>query len=184
MCVTHKVSPCLCLPPTGSLFPLPPQDRAHALHHLLHVWKPMCSGQVSVHNNTLQRLRCDSDRLILDINFKRKLSVEVPIHPGHSYPRGRWIRSNQVQLLPIRRPRGYSICSCTTLFHSTMFLMGPLKQLKRMCDKTRALATAIMIVSAQTYIAFSFPFLYSSTRSITDLPPRSSSACRLLKENE
>ncbi|KAA8589703.1 hypothetical protein FQN60_013068 [Etheostoma spectabile] len=28
---------------------------------------------------------------------------------------------------------------------STMFLMGPMKQLKRMCDKTRALATAIMI---------------------------------------
>ncbi|KAB5584554.1 hypothetical protein PHYPO_G00108910 [Pangasianodon hypophthalmus] len=28
---------------------------------------------------------------------------------------------------------------------STMFLMGPLKQLKRMCDKTRALATAVMI---------------------------------------
>ncbi|KAK1798863.1 hypothetical protein P4O66_007147, partial [Electrophorus voltai] len=28
---------------------------------------------------------------------------------------------------------------------STMFLMGPLKQVKRMCDKTRALATAIMI---------------------------------------
>ncbi|KAG7457385.1 vesicle transport protein SFT2B-like [Solea senegalensis] len=28
---------------------------------------------------------------------------------------------------------------------STMFLMGPLKQLKRMCDKTRALATTIMI---------------------------------------
>ncbi|KTF91842.1 hypothetical protein cypCar_00035995 [Cyprinus carpio] len=28
---------------------------------------------------------------------------------------------------------------------STMFLMGPLKQLKRMCDKTRALATGIMI---------------------------------------
>ncbi|XP_061743946.1 vesicle transport protein SFT2B-like isoform X3 [Nerophis ophidion] len=28
---------------------------------------------------------------------------------------------------------------------STMFLMGPVKQLKRMCDKTRALATAIMI---------------------------------------
>ncbi|CAB1439293.1 unnamed protein product [Pleuronectes platessa] len=28
---------------------------------------------------------------------------------------------------------------------STMFLMGPLKQLKKMCDKTRALATAIMI---------------------------------------
>ncbi|XP_069006062.1 SFT2 domain containing 2a [Embiotoca jacksoni] len=28
---------------------------------------------------------------------------------------------------------------------STMFLMGPVKQLRRMCDKTRALATAIMI---------------------------------------
>ncbi|KAJ0032119.1 hypothetical protein NQD34_002200 [Periophthalmus magnuspinnatus] len=28
---------------------------------------------------------------------------------------------------------------------STMFLMGPMKQLKRMCDKTRALATTIMI---------------------------------------
>uniref|UniRef100_A0A8C6TT99 Vesicle transport protein n=1 Tax=Neogobius melanostomus TaxID=47308 RepID=A0A8C6TT99_9GOBI len=28
---------------------------------------------------------------------------------------------------------------------STMFLMGPMKQLKRMCDKTRAVATAIMI---------------------------------------
>ncbi|XP_034439179.1 SFT2 domain containing 2a [Hippoglossus hippoglossus] len=28
---------------------------------------------------------------------------------------------------------------------STMFLMGPMKQLKKMCDKTRALATAIMI---------------------------------------
>lgn len=28
-----------------------------------------------------------------------------------------------------------------------MFLMGPVKQLKRMCDKTRALATTIMIVS-------------------------------------
>ncbi|XP_060774777.1 SFT2 domain containing 2b [Neoarius graeffei] len=29
---------------------------------------------------------------------------------------------------------------------STMFLMGPWKQLKRMCDKTRALATAVMII--------------------------------------
>uniref|UniRef100_A0A9J7YAS0 Vesicle transport protein n=1 Tax=Cyprinus carpio carpio TaxID=630221 RepID=A0A9J7YAS0_CYPCA len=28
---------------------------------------------------------------------------------------------------------------------STMFLMGPLKQLKRMCDKTRAFATIVMI---------------------------------------
>ncbi|XP_036395830.1 vesicle transport protein SFT2B-like [Megalops cyprinoides] len=29
---------------------------------------------------------------------------------------------------------------------STMFLLGPLKQLKRMCDKTRALATIIMLL--------------------------------------
>ncbi|KAM8875389.1 SFT2 domain containing 2a isoform 1-T1 [Spinachia spinachia] len=28
---------------------------------------------------------------------------------------------------------------------STMFLMGPMKQLKRMCDKTRALASALML---------------------------------------
>uniref|UniRef100_A0AAX7VDH2 Vesicle transport protein n=1 Tax=Astatotilapia calliptera TaxID=8154 RepID=A0AAX7VDH2_ASTCA len=28
---------------------------------------------------------------------------------------------------------------------STMFLMGPMKQLKRMCDKTRALATTLML---------------------------------------
>ncbi|XP_028857151.1 SFT2 domain containing 2a isoform X2 [Denticeps clupeoides] len=28
---------------------------------------------------------------------------------------------------------------------STMFLMGPVKQLKRMCDKTRAFATAVML---------------------------------------
>ncbi|XP_028300625.1 SFT2 domain containing 2a [Gouania willdenowi] len=34
-----------------------------------------------------------------------------------------------------------NICS----LGSTMFLMGPVKQLKRMCDKTRALATTIMI---------------------------------------
>uniref|UniRef100_A0A3P9D037 Vesicle transport protein n=1 Tax=Maylandia zebra TaxID=106582 RepID=A0A3P9D037_9CICH len=27
----------------------------------------------------------------------------------------------------------------------TMFLMGPMKQLKRMCDKTRALATTLML---------------------------------------
>uniref|UniRef100_A0A3P9D1C0 Vesicle transport protein n=1 Tax=Maylandia zebra TaxID=106582 RepID=A0A3P9D1C0_9CICH len=32
---------------------------------------------------------------------------------------------------------------------STMFLMGPMKQLKRMCDKTRALATTLMLVSAK-----------------------------------
>ncbi|XP_028977588.2 SFT2 domain containing 2a [Esox lucius] len=32
----------------------------------------------------------------------------------------------------------FSLCS-------TMFLMGPIKQLKRMCDKTRALATTIML---------------------------------------
>ncbi|XP_071398302.1 vesicle transport protein SFT2B-like [Centroberyx affinis] len=29
---------------------------------------------------------------------------------------------------------------------STMFLMGPLKQLKRMCAKERALATAVMLI--------------------------------------
>ncbi|KAL1023426.1 hypothetical protein UPYG_G00040670 [Umbra pygmaea] len=34
-----------------------------------------------------------------------------------------------------------NICSLC----STMFLMGPVKQLKRMCDKTRALATTIML---------------------------------------
>ncbi|XP_056109987.1 SFT2 domain containing 2a [Rhinichthys klamathensis goyatoka] len=34
-----------------------------------------------------------------------------------------------------------NICSLV----STMFLMGPLKQLKRMCDKTRAFATIVMI---------------------------------------
>ncbi|XP_036401376.1 vesicle transport protein SFT2B-like [Megalops cyprinoides] len=28
---------------------------------------------------------------------------------------------------------------------STMFLMGPVKQLKKMCEKTRALATAVML---------------------------------------
>lgn len=33
------------------------------------------------------------------------------------------------------------------LLYSTLFLMGPMKQLKRMCDKTRALATTIMLVS-------------------------------------
>uniref|UniRef100_A0A3Q0QTB9 Vesicle transport protein n=1 Tax=Amphilophus citrinellus TaxID=61819 RepID=A0A3Q0QTB9_AMPCI len=35
---------------------------------------------------------------------------------------------------------------------STMFLMGPMKQLKRMCDKTRALATTIMLVSNTLHI--------------------------------
>ncbi|KAI4877434.1 hypothetical protein NFI96_032677, partial [Prochilodus magdalenae] len=34
-----------------------------------------------------------------------------------------------------------NICSLA----STMFLMGPMKQLKRMCDKTRAFATVVMI---------------------------------------
>ncbi|KAG5276459.1 hypothetical protein AALO_G00132300 [Alosa alosa] len=34
-----------------------------------------------------------------------------------------------------------NVCSLA----STMFLMGPLKQLKRMCDKTRFFATAVMI---------------------------------------
>ncbi|XP_043097271.1 SFT2 domain containing 2a [Puntigrus tetrazona] len=34
-----------------------------------------------------------------------------------------------------------NICSLV----STMFLMGPVKQLKRMCDKTRAFATVVML---------------------------------------
>ncbi|XP_051561924.1 SFT2 domain containing 2a isoform X2 [Myxocyprinus asiaticus] len=34
-----------------------------------------------------------------------------------------------------------NVCSLV----STMFLMGPIKQLKRMCDKTRAFATVVMI---------------------------------------
>ncbi|XP_051753414.1 SFT2 domain containing 2b [Ctenopharyngodon idella] len=38
----------------------------------------------------------------------------------------------------------YSLGNIASIL-STMFLMGPLKQLKRMCDKTRALATGIMI---------------------------------------
>uniref|UniRef100_A0A673GZI5 Vesicle transport protein n=1 Tax=Sinocyclocheilus rhinocerous TaxID=307959 RepID=A0A673GZI5_9TELE len=38
----------------------------------------------------------------------------------------------------------YSLGNIASLL-STMFLTGPLKQLKRMCDKTRALATGIMI---------------------------------------
>jgi len=38
------------------------------------------------------------------------------------------------------------------ILFSTMFLMGPLKQLKRMCDKSRALATGIMIVRIHTHI--------------------------------
>ncbi|XP_031695153.1 SFT2 domain containing 2a [Anarhichas minor] len=38
----------------------------------------------------------------------------------------------------------YTLGNLCTL-GSTMFLMGPMKQVKRMCDKTRALATALMI---------------------------------------
>uniref|UniRef100_A0A3B4G569 Vesicle transport protein n=1 Tax=Pundamilia nyererei TaxID=303518 RepID=A0A3B4G569_9CICH len=34
---------------------------------------------------------------------------------------------------------------------STMFLMGPMNQLKRMCDKTRALATTLMLVSWKNF---------------------------------
>ncbi|XP_066562123.1 vesicle transport protein SFT2B [Amia ocellicauda] len=39
----------------------------------------------------------------------------------------------------------YTFGNIASLF-STMFLMGPLKQLKRMCELTRALATAVMLV--------------------------------------
>ncbi|KAM6938043.1 SFT2 domain containing 2a [Lycodopsis pacificus] len=38
----------------------------------------------------------------------------------------------------------YTLGNLCTLA-STMFLMGPMKQVKRMCDKTRALATTLMI---------------------------------------
>ncbi|KAK5931371.1 hypothetical protein CgunFtcFv8_027524 [Champsocephalus gunnari] len=38
----------------------------------------------------------------------------------------------------------YTLGNICTL-GSTMFLMGPLRQLKKMCDKTRALATTLMI---------------------------------------
>ncbi|XP_012683696.1 SFT2 domain containing 2a [Clupea harengus] len=38
----------------------------------------------------------------------------------------------------------YTFGNVCSLF-STMFLMGPLRQLKRMCDKTRAFATAVML---------------------------------------
>ncbi|KAK1796671.1 hypothetical protein P4O66_009694 [Electrophorus voltai] len=38
----------------------------------------------------------------------------------------------------------YTFGNICCLF-STMFLMGPMKQLKRMCDKTRAFATTVMI---------------------------------------
>ncbi|TSK62668.1 Vesicle transport protein SFT2B [Bagarius yarrelli] len=49
---------------------------------------------------------------------------------------------------------------------STMFLMGPLKQVKRMCDKTRALATAIMIWRVELGTSLAPPL--EGTRS---LPP-------------
>ncbi|KAI9540580.1 hypothetical protein NQZ68_039524, partial [Dissostichus eleginoides] len=39
----------------------------------------------------------------------------------------------------------YSVGNISALF-STMFLMGPLRQLKSMCAKERAIATAIMMV--------------------------------------
>lgn len=51
-----------------------------------------------------------------------------------------WVPRNGLTLFAVF----YSLGNISTLL-STMFLMGPLKQVKRMCDKTRALATAIMI---------------------------------------
>ncbi|KAF3834628.1 hypothetical protein F7725_027186 [Dissostichus mawsoni] len=35
--------------------------------------------------------------------------------------------------------------ACFVVGGVTMFLMGPMRQLKKMCDKTRALATTLMI---------------------------------------
>uniref|UniRef100_A0A671SQ15 Vesicle transport protein n=1 Tax=Sinocyclocheilus anshuiensis TaxID=1608454 RepID=A0A671SQ15_9TELE len=43
-----------------------------------------------------------------------------------------------------------NICSLV----STMFLMGPLKQLKRMCDKTRAFATVVMLMVQYYWMLF------------------------------
>ncbi|NXD27997.1 SFT2B protein, partial [Spelaeornis formosus] len=37
--------------------------------------------------------------------------------------------------------------SSRLVFHSTMFLMGPMKQLKRMFEPTRLIATIVMLVS-------------------------------------
>ncbi|KAG9348916.1 hypothetical protein JZ751_029233 [Albula glossodonta] len=47
---------------------------------------------------------------------------------------------------------------------STMFLMGPLKQLKKMCEKTRALASAIMLTCLALTLCAAFwvwPILHS-----------------------
>uniref|UniRef100_A0A672KTG9 Vesicle transport protein n=1 Tax=Sinocyclocheilus grahami TaxID=75366 RepID=A0A672KTG9_SINGR len=38
------------------------------------------------------------------------------------------------------------ISFCVTLFHSTCFLMGPFKQLKRMFEPTRLIATIMMLL--------------------------------------
>uniref|UniRef100_A0A9J7Y1S3 Vesicle transport protein n=1 Tax=Cyprinus carpio carpio TaxID=630221 RepID=A0A9J7Y1S3_CYPCA len=51
-----------------------------------------------------------------------------------------WVPRNGLTLFAVF----YSLGNIASLL-STMFLTGPLKQLKRMCDKTRALATGIMI---------------------------------------
>ncbi|KAI5622662.1 hypothetical protein C0J50_17779, partial [Silurus asotus] len=44
----------------------------------------------------------------------------------------------------------YTFGNICSLF-STMFLMGPMKQLKRMFDKTRIVATVVMLVSFRFY---------------------------------
>ena len=48
----HLSCPPVCV--AGGVHALPPQDWTHSLHCVLHFWKHMCSGQVSVHNNENQ----------------------------------------------------------------------------------------------------------------------------------
>ncbi|KAM4602221.1 SFT2 domain containing 2b [Polymixia lowei] len=52
-----------------------------------------------------------------------------------------WVPTAGLALFAVLYTLG-NICSLA----STMFLMGPVKQLKRMCAKERALATAIMLI--------------------------------------
>uniref|UniRef100_A0A672KRC5 Vesicle transport protein n=1 Tax=Sinocyclocheilus grahami TaxID=75366 RepID=A0A672KRC5_SINGR len=48
------------------------------------------------------------------------------------------------------------ISFCVTLFHSTCFLMGPFKQLKRMFEPTRLIATIMMLKMYIIHILFLF----------------------------
>ncbi|XP_054590701.1 SFT2 domain containing 2a isoform X2 [Nothobranchius furzeri] len=53
---------------------------------------------------------------------------------------------------------------------STMFLMGPVKQLKRMCDKTRALATTIMLTCLVLTLCAAFWVLSFTWYSLSYIP--------------